>query len=442
MPSIIKGFSKLSRNEKILKLREMYNLPGDFAEKLANYRHSDQQELFDDFSENTLSNYYLPFGAAPNFFINGRMYVLPMVIEESSVVAAASRAASFWAHNGGFKTIVHGTLKKGHIWFKWNGPNDVLNVFPEDLNTILREAVSPITEKMEKRGGGIHEMTIIPLQNQPGIYQLQVTFETKESMGANFINSCLEEMKNPMMSFFQTSPELKKHGNMEIIMSILSNYTTDCLVTSRVECPVEALAPFCSDLTPAAFAQKFKTATDIALADPSRAVTHNKGIFNGTDAVVIATGNDFRAAEAAGHAWAAQDGQYRSLSRCKITPEGVFSFEVTLPLALGTVGGLTRLHPLANLALEMLNNPSAEELMGIAASAGLANNFSAVSSLITTGIQKGHMKLHLNNLLKSMNATQSEKEKAILHFSNKTVSARAVENFLDSQRTSKNEGAY
>jgi hydroxymethylglutaryl-CoA reductase len=358
------------------------------------------------------------------------MYMVPMVVEESSVVAAASRAASFWAKNGGFKTTIHNTLKKGHIWFKWDGPKSFFNLIPGGLEERLREAVAPITANMEKRGGGIRSMDIISLDGQYGIFQLQVAFETVDSMGANFINSCLEEMKEPLKEFISTHQDFKQYGEMQIIMAILSNYTTDCLVTTTVQCPIEELSPFSADITPAEFAKRFKIATDIALADTSRAVTHNKGIFNGTDAVILATGNDFRAAEAAGHAWAAKDGLYRSLSSCEITENGKFKMQLTMPLALGTVGGLTRLHPMAALALEMLGNPSATELMGIAAAAGLANNFSAVASLVTTGIQKGHMKLHLSNLLKSLNASEKEKEAAMEFFKNKTVSAVAVKEFL------------
>ncbi|WP_010661916.1 hydroxymethylglutaryl-CoA reductase [Marinilabilia salmonicolor] len=430
MNQIIKGFSKLSRGEKTEILKKHFHLPENFSEILETFRHPEQQELFDDFSENTLSNFYLPFGVAPNFLINDKMYVVPMVVEESSVVAAASRAASFWAKNGGFKTNIHNTLKKGHIWFKWDGPKSFFEELPEGLEEILREAVTPLTVNMEKRGGGIQTMEIIPLDGEYGIFQLQIGFETVDSMGANFINSCLEEMKEPLKAYFNTNKDFKQYGDTEIIMAILSNYTTECLVTTSVECPIEALSAYSAGLEPAEFAQKFKQATDIALSDTSRAVTHNKGIFNGTDAVVIATGNDFRAAEAAGHAWASKDGRYRSLSACEITDNATFRMVLTLPLALGTVGGLTRLHPMAALALEMLGNPSASELMGIAAAAGLANNFSAVASLVTTGIQKGHMKLHLSNLLKSLNATEEEQKAAMEHFKDETVSALKVKEFL------------
>ena len=434
MGSIIMGFSKMSREEKIQTLVDHYKLPENFADRLAEYRHPRKQELFDDFSENTLSNFYLPFGVAPNFLVDEQTYVVPMVVEESSVVAAASRAASFWAANGGFKTTIHNTLKKGHIWFEWKGPASFLDSMPKSMFDHLSEAVYPLTEKMEKRGGGIMEMRILELEEHPGVFQLEVEFETIESMGANFINSCLEEMKDPLKQYFRSHIELKQYGQPEIIMAILSNFTTKCLVTSTVECPIESLKAYSADVTPQHFARNFKAAVDIALSDTSRAVTHNKGIFNGVDAVVIATGNDFRAAEAAGHAWAARDGKYRSLSSCEVTSDGLFKMELTIPLALGTVGGLTRLHPMAALAQEMLRNPEATELMGIAAAAGLANNFSAVASLVTTGIQKGHMKLHLSNLLKAMSATSEEKEASLKYFADKTVSARAVEEFLKQLR--------
>ncbi len=434
MHPIIKGFSKLSRPEKIQKLTETHQLPPNFEDRLATYHHPTQQDLFDEFSENTLSNFFLPFGVAPNFLIDDTMYAVPMVVEESSVVAAASRAATFWAQNGGFRTTIHGTLKKGHIWFNWNGPPVLLNPIPEKLIDNLKNAIAPISANMEKRGGGMRSINILPLDGQPGIFQLEISFETMESMGANFINSCLEEMKNTLIKFFNTQDNYKQYGEIEIIMAILSNYTTECLVTTEVKCQVEDLAPLAAGMTPNVFAQRFKTAVDIALADTSRAVTHNKGIFNGIDPVVIATGNDFRAAEAAGHAWAARKGSYSSLSQCDISPEGSFSMKLTLPLALGTVGGLTRLHPLASLALELLGNPPAKKLMGIAASAGLANNFSAVASLVTTGIQKGHMKLHLTNLLKSMDANAKETEAARAYFDDKIISARAVKKFLTALR--------
>ena len=424
--NIVKGFSKLSREEKIKYIQNNSPTVADVAKVTDHYRHETDQAVFDDFSENTLSNFYLPYGVAPNFLIDGKMHVLPMVIEESSVVAAAARAASFWANHGGFKTTVYDSLKIGHLWVQWNGDASTMQNHNLTLQRHLITSVKQITKSMDERGGGIVSIQFIQQPELNNVWQMQVSFKTVDSMGANFINTCLEAMKEPLTNYFeeQNLPEV------EIIMAILSNYTPDCLVTCEVSCKVEQLAPYSAGLSPQEFAQRFQIAMDIAYHNTHRAVTHNKGIFNGVDAVVLATGNDFRAVEAAGHAYAARDGQYRSLSQSEITKEGEFKLSLTIPLALGTVGGLTRLHPLAALSMEILQNPSAEELMSIAASAGLANNFSAVASLVTTGIQKGHMKLHLSNILTSFDATPKEREKTEAYFSDKTVSIKKVREFL------------
>jgi len=213
-------------------------------------------------------------------------------------------------------------------------------------------------------------------------------------------------------------------------MCILSNYTPDCVVECSVECPIENLGVV-GGLPARLFAEKFATAVQIAQVDVSRAVTHNKGIMNGIDAVVIATGNDFRAIEASAHAYAARDGQYRSLSSVKLTDD-TFRFSLRIPLAVGTTGGLTSLHPIAKTSLAILKQPSASDLMKIMASVGLAQNFGAVKSLVTTGIQKGHMKLHLLNIMNQLGATPEQRELGKEYFSDKVVSFTAVRNFLNS----------
>lgn len=427
---IIKGFSKLSRTEKIQFIQDNLPLTSDLEKKLNHYLHPSDQSVFDNFSENTLSNFYLPYGVAPNFLINGKTYILPMVVEESSVVAAASRAASFWSAHGGFKATVHNTIKVGHIWFRWKGDKKTLQNHQSSLQNHLTKSTQKITQSMEKRGGGITSMQFIEQPELPSIWQLQLSFKTADSMGANFINTCLEAMKEPLINYFNEHNLPKA----EVIMAILSNHTPQCIVTCEVSCNVEDFTPYSAGLTNQEFAQRFKLAMDIAYHNTERAVTHNKGIYNGVDALVLATGNDFRAVEAAGHAYAAQDGQYRALSKCELTNNGKFTLSLTIPLALGTVGGLTHLHPLAALSMEILQNPTAEELMGITAVAGLANNFAAVASLVTTGIQKGHMKLHLSNILTSFNATDEEKTAAEIHFKNKTVSTQNVREFLQQLR--------
>ena len=216
-------------------------------------------------------------------------------------------------------------------------------------------------------------------------------------------------------------------------MCILSNYTPDCVVECSVECPIEDLGSFAGNISAQEFAKKFAAAVRIAEVDPNRAVTHNKGIMNGIDAVVIATGNDFRAIEACAHAYASRDGQYRSLSSVTISGDK-FKFTLKVPLAVGTVGGLTSLHPLAKTSLAILENPSAPELMQVMAAVGLAQNFGAVKSLVTTGIQKGHMKLHLLNILNQLDASQEEIEKGKQYFSDKVISFTGVREFLNSSR--------
>jgi hydroxymethylglutaryl-CoA reductase len=211
-----------------------------------------------------------------------------------------------------------------------------------------------------------------------------------------------------------------------VVMCILSNYTPQCIVRASVEC---AIAEFHHEEA-AFYAEKFRKAVRIAQLDPYRAVTHNKGIMNGIDSVVLATANDFRAIEACAHAFAARDGQYRSLSDCKIE-NGRFKFWIDMPLAVGTVGGLTSLHPLAKLSMQILGNPSAAELMQIIAVVGLAQNFGAVRSLVTTGIQRGHMKMHLTNILNHLQATPEQATAAVAFFDHKMVSFTAVRTFLD-----------
>jgi hydroxymethylglutaryl-CoA reductase len=433
----IEGFSKLNRLGKLKALKEHFNLKEEFEHEVMNYLHPAQQHVFDDISENTISNFYLPFGVAPNFLINGEWVAVPMVIEESSVVAAASKAARFWAQNGGFSATVADVVKVGQIHFEWFGNKDVISGLLPIIEQELNLSVAHLTERMRQRGGGIIRFQFLPVgEAEHHLWQLQVHFKTGDSMGANFINSCLETMAPVLVDFLNRHPHtIFSGGDASVIMSILSNFTPECFVTCQVECNVERLLPLCGDMDAKSFAHKFSKAVQIAHSDPYRAATHNKGIFNGIDAVVLATGNDFRAVEANGHVYASASGQYRSLTRLQLE-NNRFVYTLELPLALGTVGGLTNLHPMARAAFELMKFPSAEKLMMIAAAAGLANNFMAVTSLITSGIQKGHMKLHLANLLATFHATPDEKEIAEKWFHDKTVSYSLVHDFLVSLRNS------
>jgi hydroxymethylglutaryl-CoA reductase len=435
MQKSISGFSKLSKVEKINWLIANHFGNNKQAKTvLESYWNEDKklQQLHDEFIENTISNFYMPFGVAPNFLINEKLYTLPMTIEESSVVAAASNAAKFWLTRGGFKTTVLSTEKIGHVHFTFKGEKDILRNCFETLKPQLFKATAPLTKNMEKRGGGILDLKLIDCTSKiTDYYQLEVTFETADAMGANFINSCLEQIAVTFETLSKDASNLK--GFLpEVVMSILSNYVPNCVVRAEVSCAVEDLT-LEGHFTGSEFAEKFLQAVRIAEVEPFRAVTHNKGIMNGVDALVIATGNDFRAVEAGVHAYAAKSGQYASLSHASLE-NNMFRFWVDLPLALGTVGGLTALHPMVKFALELLGKPSAKDLMQIVAVAGLAQNFAALRSLTTTGIQKGHMKMHLLNILNQLEANPAEKEQLITHFKTNSVSQRAVSEALKNLR--------
>ncbi len=431
MSEEIKGFSKLSKDEKIEWLTKTCFQKSNSAKKiLKQYWNSDSklQKLHDEFSENTISNYYLPFAIAPNFLINDKIYSVPMTIEESSVVAAASKAAKFWMKNGGFKAEVVKMEKIGQVHFLFHGENEIISKYFDFVKPLLLENTKEITKNMKSRGGGINDIELInKTSDLEGYYQLFAKFNTVDAMGANFINSCLEEFSKTFCdSISKFNNEDLKSEDIEIIMSILSNYVPNCIVKSSLSCHVSEL----NSLEPETrnFANRLVKAIEIANSDIHRAVTHNKGIMNGVDAVAIATGNDFRAIEAGAHAYASI-GKYKSLSRAYIKNE-IFYFELKLPLAIGTIGGVTNLHPLVKLALEILENPNAKELMNIIASVGLAQNFGALRSLVTSGIQKGHMKMHLTNLLNKHGASDEEKEDAYVYFKDKLVSSSSVENFI------------
>jgi len=437
----ITGFSKLSKLGKIKWIVEnFFKDPEVVRKELKSYWHSneDQQKILDGFSENTITNFPMPYGVAPNFVINGETYCIPMVIEESSVVAAASSAAKFWMSRGGFKTTVINTEKVGQLHFLWKGPKALLTNNFEEIELRLLDAVQPLIKNMKARGGGINKIDLIDKTNDlEHLYQLQCYFETCDSMGANFINSILEKFGSELGNYIQVTPQLKDFASeYEVIMAILSNYTPNCVVRAEVSCHIDQLEGVSKHFNGQEFATKFKTAVDIARIDPYRATTHNKGIYNGIDAVVLATGNDFRAIEACGHSYASKDGQYRSLSYCTIDDD-IFRFWLEVPLAIGTVGGLTSLHPIAKRSLELLGNPSAAKLMQIIAATGLAQNFGAVRSLVTTGIQRGHMRMHLMNILHQLEATEKEIKGALTHFNTEIVSFVSVRNFLDSGRQDK-----
>ena len=437
---IIKGFSKLSKEAKIEWITKEYlNDDKEYVNLLKSYWHEDSkvQKIHDEFIENTITNFYIPFGIAPNFLINDKVYCVPMAIEESSVVAAASKNASFWMERGGFKSTVISTTKIGHVHFAWYGEYEVLINFFNSIKQKFFNETKQITKNMNERGGGILEIELVNRADlEPNYYQLQAKFETCDAMGANFINSLLEKFSKILTREISSSNLREEDKKIVIIMCILSNYTPECIVRCEVNCRVEELSNDPS-IKSEEFAKKFEQAIHVANIEPYRATTHNKGIFNGIDAVVIATGNDFRAVEACGHTYASKSGQYRSLSNVEIK-DGKFRFWIDLPISVGTVGGLTTLHPMVRFSYKLLGNPNSKNLMEIIAAVGLAQNFGAIRSLVTTGIQKGHMKMHLLNILNQLGADKNEVEKTKDYFKDKVVEHSAVVNYFKELRNISN----
>ena len=325
MSKYVSGFSKLSKSDKINWVIDTYFSKNKEAKSIiTQYWNTDKklQNLHDEFIENTITNYYLPLGVAPNFLINGKYYTIPMAIEESSVVAAASKAAKFWLDRGGFKTEVISTTKIGQVHFMYHGDFESLKAYFEFIKPQLLTDTKPITKNMERRGGGILEIELVNKTNSlDNYYQLHASFETQDAMGANFINSCLEQFAKTFKEHAEHFEGLKS-DNLEIIMSILSNYVPNCLVRAEVSCKVTDLTED-ESISPDEFASKFLTAIKIAEIEPYRAVTHNKGIMNGIDAVILATGNDFRAVEAGVHAYASRHGSYSSLTHATVV-DGIF----------------------------------------------------------------------------------------------------------------------
>lgn len=434
----INVFSKLNKQQKIDAILEQYFGGNRNSEEILKQywnENSELQKLHDGFSENTISNFYMPYGIAPNFLIDGKLYALPMAVEESSVVAAAAKSAKFWLNKGGFKTTIIDTEKIGHTHFIFKTQKEKLVQFFSGLREKLLADTEKITVNMRKRGGGILAIELVDkTKDLADYYQLKASFDTKDSMGANFINSCLEQFGKTLKEEVSKSGIFseKEKNSLQIVMNILSNYAPNCLVRAEVSCKIEDLKDD-SGISPEEFAWKFYQAVKIAQIEPFRATTHNKGIMNGVDSLVIATGNDFRAVEASAHAYASRNGQYSSLTHCTID-NGTFRFWLDLPISVGVVGGLTNLHPLVKFSLELLGKPNSKELMSILAVSGLAQNFAALRSLVTTGIQKGHMKMHLFNIFNQLGATEKEKKILSEFFKDKTISHSQVGQELEKLR--------
>lgn len=387
------GFAKLSPTERIEVLLKEGLLTWDEAQILKEQKGL-PLSIADQLTENVLSTFDLPFSLAPYFLINGRDYVLPMVTEEPSVVAAASFAAKLIQRSGGFTTQVHQRQMIGEIAL-----TDVEDVevasrrILEDKETLLQLA-NEAYPSIVKRGGGVRDLWV---ENKGDFLIVYLAVDPKEAMGANMLNTMLEALTD----------RIQELSGGQALMAILSNLATRSLVSARCAIDFKALSRNPEEATE--IAHRMELASQLAQVDPYRAATHNKGIFNGIDALVLATGNDWRAIEAGAHAYAAQSGSYKGLSHWTSQPkEKKLYGEITLPMPVATKGGSIGLNPTVQVSHRLLGEPSAIELAGIIASLGLAQNFAALKALVTTGIQAGHMKLQARSLALLAGAKEEE----------------------------------
>lgn len=387
------GFSKASPAERIEKLAQAGLLS---EEGLQTVRDNDTLplSLANEMVENVLGTLALPFGIAPGFQIDDQEIQVPMVTEEPSVIAAASYAAGLIKRSGGFQTQVHKRQMIGQVALydvsNKEKASQAITEAKEELLQLANQAYPSIV----KRGGGARDLWT---EVKGDFLICYLSVDPKEAMGANMLNTMLEALVDP----------LEKLSGGQGLMAILSNLATDALVTARCHIDYRFLS---RDLKEAAeIAQKIALASQLAAVDPYRAATHNKGIFNGIDAVVLATGNDWRAIEAGGHTYASRTGQAQGLSNWMDHPEQqVLEGQLTLPMPIATKGGSIGLNPSVQVAHELLGNPDAQTLARIIVSVGLAQNFAALKALVSTGIQHGHMKLQAKSLALLAGATPSE----------------------------------
>ena len=378
--SMFSGFYKRSRQDRITLLHKERNLAEENLATLVEDTNL-PETVAGKMVENHLGTFSLPFAVLPEIRVNGQSYSVPMVTEEPSVVAAASFGAKIIGRSGGFETYMNKRQMIGQVaLFEVENVEKAQEFIQKEEATLLQIA-NQAYPSIVKRGGGAHQLTVEV--NVCLIVYLHV--DVQEAMGANILNTMLEALKQPL--------EVLSQG--KTLMGILSNYATDSLVTSRCQVPIANLA--LNKAYAAHLADKIAWASLLAQVDPYRAATHNKGIFNGIDAVVVATGNDWRAIEAGAHAYASRDGAYRGLSTWKIEGDNLIG-EITLPLPIATVGGSIGLNPKVAASFDMLGDVKAKELAAIIASVGLCQNFAALRALVTTGIQSGHMKLQLQSL--------------------------------------------
>ena len=418
------GFSKKSYHERLELLRAQALLS---PEKQSSLEQNEQISLAvaDQLSENVVGTFSLPYSIIPELLVNGQDYTVPYVTEEPSVVAAASYASKIIKRAGGFTAQVHQRQMIGQVaLYQVADPEQAQEKIASKKAELL-ELANQAYPSIVKRGGGARDLHVEQIKGETDFLVVYLHVDTQEAMGANMLNTMLEALK----------PVLEELSQGQSLMGILSNYATDSLVTASCRIAFRYLSPQRDQGRE--IAEKIALASQFAQADPYRSATHNKGIFNGIDAILIATGNDWRAIEAGAHAFASRDGRYQGLSQWTLDMEREeLVGEMTLPMPVATKGGSIGLNPRVALSHELLGNPSAKELSQIIVSIGLAQNFAALKALVSTGIQQGHMKLQAKSLALLAGASESEVAPLVERLiADKTFNLEIAQRYLENLRS-------
>ena len=417
------GFSKKSYHERLELLRAQALLS---PEKQRSLEQDEQVSLAvaDQLSENVVGTFSLPYSIIPELLVNGQDYTVPYVTEEPSVVAAASYASKIIKRAGGFTAQVHERQMIGQVaLYQVANPEQAQEKIASKKAELL-ELANQAYPSIVKRGGGARDLHVEQIKGETDFLVVYLHVDTQEAMGANMLNTMLEALK----------PVLEELSQGQSLMGILSNYATDSLVTASCRIAFRYLSR--QKDQGREIAEKMALASQFAQVDPYRAATHNKGIFNGIDAILIATGNDWRAIEAGAHAFASRDGRYQGLSRWTLDLEREeLVGEMTLPMPVATKGGSIGLNPRVALSHELLGNPSAKELAQLIVSIGLAQNFAALKALVSTGIQQGHMKLQAKSLALLAGASESEVAPLVERLiAEKTFNLETAQRYLENLR--------
>ena len=418
------GFSKKSYHERLEVLKAQALLS---PERQTSLEQDEQVSLAvaDQLSENVVGTFSLPYSIIPELVVNGQDYTVPYVTEEPSVVAAASYASKIIKRSGGFTAQVHQRQMIGQVALYQVAEPEKAQEKIANKKVELLELANQAYPSIVKRGGGARDLHVEQIKSETDFLVVYLHVDTQEAMGANMLNTMLEALK----------PVLEELSQGQSLMGILSNYATDSLVTASCRIAFRYLSPQRDQGRE--IAEKIALASQFAQVDPYRAATHNKGIFNGIDAILIATGNDWRAIEAGAHAFASRDGRYQGLSQWTLDMEREeLVGEMTLPMPVATKGGSIGLNPRVALSHELLGNPSAKELAQIIVSIGLAQNFAALKALVSTGIQQGHMKLQAKSLALLAGASESEVAPLVERLiSEKTFNLETAQRYLENLRS-------